>query len=137
MSFSLPLKTWNIVFHWKIRKLTYCFVSVMIYTCDIFASVILCRIIYSYPSKWRWIVEVIYREAKRRRIHLALWTDPEGDSCVTFSIYQISWIKIKKELSLNKRRHLEFAYVSIDIVSGIIFYDFVSISLRKFFSVAQ
>ena len=31
---------------------------------------------------------VIYRDAKRRGIYLALWTDPEGDSC--FSIYQIS-----------------------------------------------
>ena len=31
----------------------------------------------------------IYLEAKRRGIYLALFTDPEGDSC--FSIYQISW----------------------------------------------
>ena len=45
----------------------------------------------------------IYRDAKRRGIHLALWTDPEGDSC--FSIYQIGWIKIKTELFVNKRRH--------------------------------
>ena len=30
----------------------------------------------------------VYRDAKRRGIYLALWTDPEGDSC--FSIYQIS-----------------------------------------------
>ena len=29
-----------------------------------------------------------------RGIYLALFTDPEGDSC--FSIYQISWIKLKK-----------------------------------------
>ena len=29
-------------------------------------------------------------------IYPALWTDPEGDSC--FSIYQINWIKVKKEL---------------------------------------
>ena len=36
----------------------------------------------------------IYRDAKRRGICLALFTDPEGDSC--FSIYQISWIKMKK-----------------------------------------
>ena len=36
----------------------------------------------------------IYREAKSRGIYLALWTDPEGDSC--FRIYQISWIKLKK-----------------------------------------
>ena len=30
----------------------------------------------------------IYRDEKRRGIYLALWTDPEADSC--FSIYQIS-----------------------------------------------
>ena len=33
-------------------------------------------------------------DAKRQGIYLALFTDPEGDSC--FSIYQISWIKMKK-----------------------------------------
>ena len=37
----------------------------------------------------------IYRDVKRRGIYLALFTDPEGDSC--FSIYQISWIKTKKK----------------------------------------
>ena len=46
----------------------------------------------------------LYWHAKRRGIYQALWTDPEGDSC--FSIYQISWKKIKKELFVNKRRHL-------------------------------
>ena len=30
----------------------------------------------------------LYRDAKRQGIYLALFTDPEGDSC--FSIYQIS-----------------------------------------------
>jgi len=44
----------------------------------------------------------LYRDAKRQGIYLALWTDPKGDSC--FCIYQISWIKIKKELFVNKRR---------------------------------
>ena len=34
------------------------------------------------------------RDAKRRGIYLALFTDAEGDS--SFSIYQISWIKMKK-----------------------------------------
>ena len=38
--------------------------------------------------------EYIHRDAKRRGMYLALFTDPEGDSC--FSIYQISWIKMKK-----------------------------------------
>ena len=42
-------------------------------------------------------------QSKRWGIYLGLWTDPEGDSC--FTIYQISWIKIKKELFVNKRRH--------------------------------
>ena len=41
----------------------------------------------------------IYRDAKRRGIYPALFTDPEGDSC--FSIYQISWIKMKKATSVN------------------------------------
>ena len=36
----------------------------------------------------------IRQDAKRRGINLALLTDPEGDSCL--SIYQISWIKMKK-----------------------------------------
>ena len=48
---------------------------------------------YNYPPKGRWIVVDIY---------LAL-SDPEGDRC--FSIYQISWLKIKKELFVNKRHH--------------------------------
>ena len=34
-------------------------------------------------------------DAKRQGIYIALFTDPEGDSC--FSIYQISWIKMKKK----------------------------------------
>ena len=33
------------------------------------------------------------RDARLGR-HLALFTDPEGDSC--FNIYQISWIKLEK-----------------------------------------
>ena len=31
-------------------------------------------------------------------VYLALVSDPDGDSC--FSIYQISWIKLKKSNSL-------------------------------------
>ena len=54
-------------------------------------------ILYNYPPKGRWIVV-------NRGIYLALQTDPEGGSC--FSIYQISWIKIKKKLFVNKRRRL-------------------------------
>ena len=44
---------------------------------------------------------------------------------------------MKKELFVNKRRHLEFVYVAIDSVPGIIFYDFVANSIRKFFSTGQ
>ena len=51
------------------------------------------KILINYPQKGRWIV-VAYRDVKRRGIYLALFTDLEGDSC--FSIYQISWIKIRK-----------------------------------------
>ena len=48
-------------------------------------------IIYNYPPKGRWIVV----DTK----YIALWTNPEGDS--RFNIYQISGIKIKKELFVN------------------------------------
>ena len=51
-------------------------------------------IIYNYSPKGKWSEKSggIYRDAKRRGIYPALWTNPEGDSC--FSTYQISWIKI-------------------------------------------
>ena len=52
---------------------------------------------------------VIYRDSKHRGIYLALSTDPEGDSC--FSIYQISWIKMKKSnFFVNLKRHLEGSF---------------------------
>ena len=38
--------------------------------------------------------EYIRRRGGSRYVYLPLFTDPEGDSC--FSIYQISWIKLKK-----------------------------------------
>ena len=64
---------------------------------------------------------------------LVLWTDPEGDS--GFSIFQISWIKIKKKLFLIKEvTLLQFVNVSIDTVSGSFFYDFVANSVRNFSS---
>ena len=64
--------------------------------------------VYNYPTKGRWIVvtDIPRREASRdlsSAIYLALWTNPEGDNC--FSIYQISWRKIKKELFVKKRCH--------------------------------
>ena len=58
-----------------------------------------------------------------------------GDSC--FSIYQISWIKIKKSKQKTSLSS-EFVYVSIEGVSGIIFFnDFVANSVRIFFSTDQ
>ena len=47
----------------------------------------------------------IYQDMRRQGIHLALFTDPEGDSC--FSIYQISWIEMKKKVPfVHSKRHL-------------------------------
>ena len=47
----------------------------------------------------------IYQDMRRQGIHLALFTDPEGDSC--FSIYQISWIEMKKKVPfVHSNRHL-------------------------------
>ena len=46
----------------------------------------------------------IYGDAKHRGIYLALFTDPEGDSC--FSIYQIGWIKMKKVTFCNLKASL-------------------------------
>ena len=74
------------------------------------------------------VTDIPRREASRdlsSAIYLALSTNPEGDNC--FSIYQISWRKIKKELFVKKDvTLLQFVFVSIDSVSGIIFYDFVA-----------
>ena len=41
----------------------------------------------------------MYRDAKGHCVYLALFTDPERDNC--FSMYQISWIKIKRQLFAN------------------------------------
>ena len=41
--------------------------------------------------------------------------------------------KNQKVFFVNKRRHLEFVYTSIDSVSGTIFYDFRENSVRNFF----
>ena len=77
---------------------------------------------------------VIYRDSKHRGIYPALSTDPEGDSC--FSIYQISWIKMKKSnFFVNLKRHLEGSFfLQFTNISGIFqvrFYDFVANSARK------
>ena len=57
------------------------------------------KIVYNYPPKGRWIV-ASFTETRSVEVYI----DPEGDSCL--SIYQISWIKIKKELFVSKRHHL-------------------------------
>ena len=52
-------------------------------------------ILYNYPPKGRWIVVPMYRDTKwHRGTYLVLFIDPEGGSC--FSIYQVSWRKMKK-----------------------------------------
>ena len=74
----------------------------------------------------------IYRDAKHRGVYPALWTDPEGYSC--FSIYQISWIKSKRNFFINKRRHLEFVYrFNWQCFGDHFFYYFVANSVRNFF----
>ena len=70
----------------------------------------------------------IYRHAKRRGIYLALFTDPEGDSC--FSIYQISWIKLKKSNVWKSKASLSRNFVyNLRTFRGfcqVHFYDFVA-----------
>ena len=65
-----------------------------------------------------------------RYIYIALLTDREGDGC--FSIYQISWIKIKTIFFKIKDD-----YVAIDGVPRIFFYDVVANSQRNVFSTDQ
>ena len=81
----------------------------------------------------------IDRDAKRRGRYLALFTDPEGDSC--FSIYQISWIKLKKVTFGNQKRHLVGTLFTMYKHFGDFFqlhlYDFVANSAWKSFSTYQ
>ena len=69
----------------------------------------------------------------RRGICLALFTNPEGDSC--FSIYQSSWIKIKKELFVNfNLKRLVGTLFTLQTFRGFCqmhFYDFIADSARK------
>ena len=78
------------------------------------------------PLKGRWIVVDI----------LALWTDTEGDRGL--SIFQISWIKIKKELFLNKRGHFVTVCLRFNWQGfrDHFFYDCCKFS-QKFFSYRQ
>ena len=70
----------------------------------------------------------VYLDASRLGILLALLTDPEGDSC--FSIYQISWIKMKKVTFCKLKTSLsrDFVY-NLQTFRGfcqVHFYDFVA-----------
>ena len=64
----------------------------------------------------------------RRGIYLALFTDPEGDSC--FSIYQISWIKMKKvtfcKLKTSLSRNFVYNLQTFREFCQVHFYDFVA-----------
>ena len=52
-------------------------------------------LIISHVTFWDCRVHIVSDNLSRNScVYLALFTDPEGDSC--FSIYQISWIKMKK-----------------------------------------
>ena len=70
----------------------------------------------------------IYQGAKRRGIYLALLTDPEGDSC--FSVYQISWIKMKKvtfcKLKTSLSRNFIYNLQNFRGFCRVHFYDFVA-----------
>ena len=70
----------------------------------------------------------IYRDEKHRGIYLALFTEPKGDSC--FSIYQISWIKMKKVTFCNLRASLSRNFVyngqTFWRFCQVHFYDFVA-----------
>ena len=71
----------------------------------------------------------IYRDTKCRRIYLALFTNPERDLVVLILTKSVGW-KIKKELFVNKRRHLGRICLHFNgQCFAIIFYDFVTNSV--------
>ena len=70
----------------------------------------------------------LHRDAKRLGIYLGLFTDPEGDSC--FSIYQISWIKMKKvtfcKLKTSLSRNFVYNLQTFRGFCQVHFYDFIA-----------
>ena len=70
----------------------------------------------------------VYRDAKRRGIYLALFSDLEGDS--GFGIYQISWIKMKKltfcKLKTSLSRNFVYNLKTFRGFCQVHFYDFVA-----------
>ena len=89
------------------------------------------RILYSCPPKGRWWIYIQRRKASWY-INLALWTDIEGDSW--FSIYQISWIKIKKKLFVNKGfTFLEFVTFQLTVFRASFFMISLQIQKERFF----
>ena len=81
----------------------------------------------------------ICRDGKRRGIYLALFIDPERHSC--FSIYQISWIKMKKrtfcKLKRSLSRNLVYNLQTFRGLCQVHFCDFVANSAGKSFSTYQ
>ena len=63
-----------------------------------------------------------------RSVEVALFIDPEGDSC--FSIYQISWIKMKKitfcKLKTSLSRNFVYSLQTFRGIWEVHFYDFVA-----------
>ena len=70
----------------------------------------------------------IYRDAKGPGIYLALFTDPEENSC--FSIYQISWIEMKKitlcKLKTSLSRNFVYSFTNIPGLCKVILTTFVA-----------
>ena len=74
-------------------------------------------------------------DARRLGKYLALFTDPGGDSC--FSIYQISWIKMKKvtfcKLKTSLSRNFVYNLQTFRGFCQVHFYDFVANTALKYF----
>ena len=74
------------------------------------------------------MVADIYTEMRSVEVYLALFTDPEGDSC--FSIYQISRIKMKKvtfcKLKTSLIRNFIYDLHTSRGFCQVYFYDFVA-----------
>ena len=81
------------------------------------------------------MVDIIYQDAKRRGIYLAPFTNPEGDSCFLISIYQISWIKMKKapfcKLKMSLSRNYIYNLQTFRQFCQVHFNDFVANSAKK------
>ena len=91
-------------------------------------------LIISHVTFWDCHVHIVSDNLSRNScVYLALFTDPEGDSC--FSIYQISWIKMKKvtfcKLKTSLGRDLIYNLQTFWWFCQLHFYNFVANSARK------